>query len=137
MRTKFIIGLVVILILGVIGWKMYNKPHSDMEAATPDFTLSATELFNDFAQDENKANEKYLDKVIQVRGKVQKINESPDKPTKILLAVDDEMLGVRCEMDANAKHDLSSVNKGEEVALKCKCSGKLMDVVLVRCVLID
>jgi hypothetical protein len=133
MKKWIYLALAVVIIGGLIAYKVYNKPHKDVAAITADYTLDAEELFNAFQENESKANEMYLDKILQVTGKVRKIEQS-EEYTVLILESGDLMGGIRCEF---APGDLSGaeISEGEEVTLKGICSGSLMDVVLVRCTL--
>ena len=75
---KKIIGalLVVALIGGVVAYKMYNKPHRDIDAEQAVATMSAGELFNLYESHEDSANTLYLDKVVEVTGTISELSEN-------------------------------------------------------------
>lgn len=127
-------ALLLAIIGGGLAYYLWNKPHQNMEQAAVDTTLSAKDLFTAFDTDEQKANERYLDKVIQVSGVVTSSSQGEDGLTKISLESGDEMFGTICELDALSKHKRTQFTPGETITIKGKCTGKLMDVVLVRCV---
>ena len=104
-----------------------------MRNAKADISLKAAQLFSEYEADEKAANTKYLDKTVEVTGKVQS-TESKEGKTSITLDAGGLMGGVICTLDELTKHKRTSFKEGEEVTLKCKCTGMLMDVVLVRCV---
>lgn len=126
--------VLVALIGGGIGYYQWNKPHQNMESAAADLTMEATALFAAFEADENAANAAYLDKIIQVSGTVITSSIGEDGLVKVTLDSGDAMFGVICELDALATHQRTQFLPGEPLTVKGKCSGKLMDVVLVRCV---
>ena len=119
---------------GAFGFYMYNKPHQNMSKAAAEMQLSATQLFTDYENDEATANGKYLDKIMEVSGKVKEVTTDENGMTSLTLESGSEMFGVICQMDNLTKHDRTDFKEGEEVKLKGICTGVLMDVVLVRCV---
>lgn len=131
---KILLALLMLgLVGGAVGLYYFNKPLEAMAGQKADFELSAAELYNAFELDEAAANAKYLDKVVQVTGTVLEVKPDETGKTGILLDAGG-MFGVNCKLDDLAKDQRTSFTEGEAVTLKCICTGKLMDVVLVRCV---
>lgn len=128
---------IFILAAGVVGYFIYNKPHQNMQRAKAAYQLSATELFSMFESNENQANEKYLDQIIEIRGSVQSVSTDEDGQLSITLDCGNDMFGVICQLDDLTKQEKTSFEVGETVNFKGICTGMLMDVVLVRCVLVD
>lgn len=137
MKNIFKYGLLLALIGAGIGVYLWNKPHENMDRAKTDVQISASELFTAFAENEAQANETYLDKVIAVTGKVREVSNSPEGITKVTLDSGDEMFGVICQLDELSDHQRTDFQPGEAVTFKGKCTGMLMDVVLVRCVEVE
>ncbi len=127
-----------LLLLAVIGggfvYWLWNKPHENMERADADIAIAATTLFDQFNEDETAANTAYLDKVIAVSGQVSSSSKNEDGQVKVTIQSSDEMFGIICELDPLTTHQRTEFTPGETVTMKGKCTGKLMDVVLVRCV---
>lgn len=135
-RKKILIGLVVAALGGgAYGYYLWNKPPMDMASAKVDMSLDAKDIYNQFNTDENSANAKYLDKVIQVKGVVSSIDKE-NGTIAIMLDSGDPMGGVLCELDPLAKHEKTDFQEGENVVFKGTCSGKLSDVQISRCVLV-
>jgi hypothetical protein len=127
---KFLpIVLVLALLGGGYGYMQWNKKHADVAAAKSDVAISPSDLLKEFNEDENLANSKYLDKVIEVEGTVKSIN-TVDVGGSVSLDTGDEMASVTCEFE-NAS-DVVGVKVGDKLRVKGLCSGKLIDVVLNR-----
>ena len=138
MFKKLILAFLLLGLLAAgIGLYLYFKPVKSFEHASPDMSLDAGTLVKDFQADESKANSRYLNKLLQVSGTVSDISEDEKGLTNINLGVDGEMAMVSCSMDTAVRSDFNSVKSGQTVRLKGLCSGMLMDVVLVKCVLIE
>ena len=74
MLKKIIIVFVLLIAIGsLVFYKIYNKPHIDIEETKPDVSLASSFLKDQFINDEDKANTKYLDQIIQIKGPIVKI----------------------------------------------------------------
>jgi len=125
--------LIVFIILGLVGafvgYKMFNKPLENIRSIPADYTLTPAHLLNEFENDENTANALYLDKVIEVSGRVEKVSNEGDKMT-LYIDAQNEISNVIFQLA-----DLDpSIKVNDELTLKGICTGYLMDVVLVRAV---
>jgi hypothetical protein len=130
---KFLPALVIIIIAGLaVGYYLYNKPHREADDVAPDYTMTPAELLSAYEQDETTADATYLDKVISLQGTVLTVNNL-DQGSSISLDAGNEMASVICEFES--KDAVNGVQVGQQVTVKGFCSGKLMDVVLVRCIL--
>lgn len=130
MIKKIIYSVLIIGIIGAsIGYYMYTKPLPGTESLKTNFSISSIDLLSEFEDDEEKANQKYLDKVIEVKGKVTKTNIN-NGITNVYLATENELSNIIFQLE---KHD-PTIQKGQEITLKGICTGYLMDVVLVRSV---
>ncbi len=130
---KKILIITVILVLGaaIYGYLEFNRGVESNAEAKSDVTISANELLTAFQTNEEEANAKYNDKVVEVTGAVRDAQQSEGKLV-VSLDAGDSMAGVTCEMDPDNKR--TDYKTGDQVTFKCTCSGMLMDVVLVRCV---
>lgn len=134
---KVLITLLSLAAIGMgVGYLIYNKPFEDMNRAKADATLSASELFTAFESDEAAANEQYLDKVVQVSGTVREASTDASGIISITLESGNELAGVICQLDNLSEHPRKEFKPGEQITIKGVCTGMLMDVVLVRCVLV-
>lgn len=132
-RNLFFITLVVLVAIGIYAWYLYNKPHTDLNSVSPDVILTASSLFAEYNADEVAADARFLGKIVEVTGIVESIEAREGIIPKIILATGDPLSEIQCEMAGN---NVKSVNNGEELTLRCVCSGKLMDIILNKCVII-
>lgn len=122
--------LIIAIGSGIFGYMQYNKSHKETDGATADVVISPKELLDAYDGDESAANQLYLDKIIEVEGTVRSINEV-EVGSSISLDTGDEMSSIICEFEM--LDAISSVKVGDKVTVKGFCTGKLMDIVLVRC----
>lgn len=71
---KIVIIFVILLVFMLIGYKYLYQEHRDVANEKAVFSVSVKELLNDFIKDEEKANAKYLDKSITVKGKITNVD---------------------------------------------------------------
>ncbi len=130
LKTFIVIFLIGCLLTVLIGYYMYNKPHRDVRSEKP-VMISSVDLISAYQKNETEANQKFLDKAVQITGKIENIETNNDGFIVITMQGENPMAGVRCTLK-----DKISVQIGEVVTLKGRCTGFLSDVILIDCVLI-
>jgi hypothetical protein len=133
MRKRYFFGISTVLLF-LAAWSIYKvtMPHHNASGEQAVASLSATTLYYEFLNSENNANKKWLGKIIEVSGHISSINESGGYISINLMGSSEG--GVNCSF---MKKDLDSgekYNKGDSITIKGKCTGFLMDVNLVDCV---
>jgi hypothetical protein len=123
-------ALVILTTSGFVAYRMYTKPHRNVEQAKA-VTVSAVKLVSEYEANEPMANGQYLDKVLEVDGEITEISKNQIGETVIALKGTD-MGTVRCTVEGSAPAEITTGNKA---LLKGICTGYLMDVIMVRCVL--
>lgn len=118
------------------GYYLFNKPHESIIDETPVFRSQAVGIVNEFEADENSANTKYLGKVIEVEGTISDKSMDEKGVLNITLKGGD-LAGIGCQFDKNFQKDAMGFKNGDQVKIKGICTGILMDVVLVDCVMSD
>jgi tRNA_anti-like len=133
-RTILWIGI-PLLLLAAFAWAyhLYVKPHQSAAGVTADFTINADSLYSQYQADEHAADQKYLGKVIEVSGKLSEIQHSGSNEVWIL-SPQGAAGGINCQLFAGSKPD-QEPKSGDVVTVKGRCTGFLMDVNLVDCVL--
>ncbi|MEQ1587819.1 MAG: hypothetical protein ABL895_18175 [Cyclobacteriaceae bacterium] len=130
---KILIG--ILLALGVTSgviYLMYNKPHRNPATETP-IKVSATELFKSFESNETEANQLYLDKVLEVTGKITEVSSNQNGMPVLALETENIVFGVRCTMENGEL--ITQV--GETVTVKGICTGYLSDVIITNAIRVD
>ena len=126
--------VLVIAIAGYYGYSEYNRPHKDTKALTVQEKMAATALIAAYENDENTANTKYLNKVIQVTGAI--ISAEADKDGVITVYIGDgaSMASVSCALEKNKNYNAETFKKGNAVTITGLCNGYLTDVIMNRCI---
>lgn len=133
---KVLLWLFVIALLGfgiMRGYLYYlkNKPHRDV-TKEQGIIVTADQIFTEFTTNEAAANQKYLNKAIEVTGEVGEVKKNQDNNTVVVLKTSDPIFGVNCTF----KEDPGAVQAGNQVTFKGICTGFISDVVINEGVLI-
>jgi hypothetical protein len=129
-KKYFFIAGIICLILAVGALYFYNKPHQTAAGLKTDLSIDALDLYNQYQKDEVMANKKFLDKIIEVKGMVTDVQQS-----SVQLGAGEAMGGINCSLAGNNEGKTPLPSKGARITVKGKCSGMLMDVNLVDCVI--
>lgn len=125
--------LVIVLVAAGFGFYSYNKKPADIRTTSANYQLTAAALLEEFNKDETVANQKYVDKVLSVQGRVSEVKLDADGQATVILDCGDPMAAITCSFYENEAGSLKNINVGTEITIKGKCTGKLMDVVLNKC----
>lgn len=135
-RLAFIGVIILVIIISITAYYRYNQPRQNVAAQDADVTMNATQLYQQYNEHEPEANKKYLDKIVEVKGKVSEVQNN-NGLIVLLINAGNGMGGINCSMkDKSSVTNMQQV-KDKEVVVKGKCTGFLMDVNLVDCVLIQ
>lgn len=134
MLKKIFLFIIVLAVAGgAYGYYLFNKPHQSVTDQPPAFTLQSQILVDSFEKDENAANKLYLGKIIEVSGVVSE--RSVDEKGKMSITLQGpDMAGIGCVFEKASQTKASTLTEGQKVTIKGICTGLLMDVVLVDCV---
>lgn len=127
------VGLAVVLMFAL---KQYNEPLRDIRNSKPLVILSADQLIDDFQKDEQEATIKYSEKILQIDGNFFGVS-TLDGNTVITLKNNESNSSVICHMLSEENLKALKLKKGQDISIKGNCTGFLLDVMMVRCVLIE
>jgi len=102
---------------------MFNMPHRNVQNASTDFSLTASQLVTEYLENPTKANEKYLaddgdSKVLEIKGTVAKISEDFNGQKVVLLQETTDKAGVSCTFTQETNKNASTVQVGETITIK-------------------
>jgi len=128
-KKILVVVLLIVAALAIGAYMQWNKPHPKAEDQQA-VSINAENLFTAFTTDETKANNTYLNKVLDVNGTVGELSKNQDGKTVAVLTVSDPMGGVQCTF-----RDDVSLKEGAPVHVKGFCNGYTLVVLLNDCVL--
>jgi hypothetical protein len=134
--------LALILITGAVGISvatyLYFK-HIELCDYETGLHFDARTLVDEYNDSEAKANDKYLGKVVQVRGLIKGYSGNPNGSFSIYL--NDSFFGVTCTFDSAyaAYHQelFNQLKLEQQIDIKGRCDGILTDVRLSKCSFVD
>lgn len=133
LKFKIIIGFVILFLIAIIiGIKTYNKPHTDVAKTAANFKLSSNDLLDEFILDETSADKKFANKIVEITGVVQNVSTAKGKG---IITLKGQEANVVCQLNESENKNLFQLKKGQNIVIKGQCSGFLMDVMMINCIL--
>ncbi len=103
---KIVISSLVLILVLFLGYKYLYHEHRDIATEKAAFSVTVNQILKEFVADETKANAKYLDKSITVKGKITTIDSVTNS------VVLDEKVFVLFTNSANVKLNENIVVQG-------------------------
>jgi hypothetical protein len=132
MMKKILLVILVIAVVGVgAGIYLWNKAPAKVEDSASS-AINADDLAIAFTTNEQQANGKFLNKVLDVSGTIAEVTKNQDGKTVITLGVaSDPLSGIQCTMrESRVKAEV-----GKPVTIKGFCNGYTLVVLLSDCII--
>jgi len=102
---------------------MWLMPHRNVQATAVDFNLTSSELVQEYLNNSQKANSKYLQeegdsKILAITGKINSTSEDMEGNTTILLKNEGDNLGVLCYFMKGTNINTQTLKVGDIVTVK-------------------
>ncbi len=124
-KRGLLIAAAILVTLFIGGYYFINAPKAGVKSVKAAYSLTADDLYTEYAADEEAGNKKYIDQVLQVDGPVAEILTDENQAMVLILKTSESEGGVMCTLEKEA-----DVAVGDAVSVKGRCTGMLMDVVL-------
>ncbi len=139
-RKIKMVTLFLILVVASMGLyiylELYNKPHVDVSRSSPNISVDSSIILKDFEDSEADANTKYLEKIVQVTGVISELNTNKGK-TIVTISGQNTFGSIMCHLSPEENIKADHLKEGQNITIKGICTGYLMDVILVKCVIIN
>ena len=123
----------VLLLAGFLFYNYLFRKHTTVKG-NADISITAPKLFSAYSHDEQAANAHYLNKIIEVTGKVTALQKNQDGHSVLILDGNDPLFGISCTLE----NESTRLHAPEDtITLKGICRGFLSDVVLTDCIVVD
>jgi hypothetical protein len=126
LKIGFIL-LVTGLVAAALVWKFYvNKPHDNIEKATPAYSVSTEEIWSRYNTDRKIADSLYNNQVIEVTGNLSRIDKNDTLVSAIFVMAADSMFGdktIACQMYKKYNEEAVALIAGAKVKIKGFCVG--------------
>lgn len=136
-RYVLLIFIIIITIIALIGYQVWNKPHQDIKNAVAVKT-SAIKLYNSLTNDSANTKALFVNKIVAVSGEVKQVSRNQQNQQVILLKTNISDGSVNCTMEENIKN----IKAGDMILIRGICIGYIGgdndmqlpgDVFLIRC----
>lgn len=135
----FNVIICTLFIISIILSSQCSSPEKPGEDASIKYKIEAADLYDAYSKNEEEANQKFLNRMIEVSGPLASI-QTDIKNNTILFLLDD-LFGIRCSLDstysASNTEVLIGLSPGENISVKGKCNGLQSDVQLSECVILN
>lgn len=128
MNKKLFIAILVVGLMAILGgsavvFYLWNMPHRDVVAATPDFTLSSEAFISEYFENSDAANIKYLSedgdsKIVVLSGLVASISSNQAGDKVVLIKESDAKVGVAFTFTPDTNASASALQAGQPVSIK-------------------
>ncbi|MDA3954285.1 MAG: hypothetical protein PF485_11605 [Bacteroidales bacterium] len=120
--------LTIVVIIGIataggVAFYLFNMPHRNVLATKADFSLTSTEIVNEYLNHKDGANEKYLaadgeSKILEITGVVSKISEDFNGQKVVLLKDENDNAGVSATLTTESGQLASVLQIGQTITIK-------------------
>lgn len=124
---KWIIILVIAIVVSIFGYNYIYQDHRDIESEQAEFTMTSSEVNQLFSENSTSAEQKFLNKTIEVSGIITDINSND-------ITISDSVF---CQFSNNLE---TSLDKNENIKIKGRVIGYddlLEQVKLDQCTIIN
>jgi hypothetical protein len=130
-KQKIFLGIAIIVAGAAwYGYAQYTRKNKDLAYTKSDVRITSGELIRSFEADEKLSNEKFLDRIISVEGRLKEINKDEKGYFTLVLGTTNSMSSVRCSMDSAHQQDIASIKPGGQIIIKGVCTGFNKDELL-------
>lgn len=111
--------LIVVVTGGAVAYYMYNEETADIVNKKPDLTVDAGSMISEFQKDTTAASKKYMDKIVNLTGRLKKI----DTTGTLIFGTEDDPSEVVVGLDRRHMKDYVGLSVGSTVTVQGRCSG--------------
>ena len=131
---KILSTLVSLLFIALaIGSSSDSATEEEISSQDPAYQVTAAQLYADYETNGVAADQKYKGKVILVVGEVENIDRDIMDDIYVTLATGELIGSVQCMFSESHANEASALRKGQRIAIKGKCDGQMMNVILRGC----
>ena len=122
-KRIIIIGIIaIIIIIALYAWYEYNRTVQGLNDVSADYTVNATALINEYVSNETTANQKYQNKILEVKGMIKTVEHNSGTGI-VVLGDTTDMSGVRCILDSTSSATAGSLQRGAVITIKGAITG--------------
>lgn len=136
-KIKIVFGFIILFSIAVIvGWSQYNKAHVNVNKVKADYVLTVDKFIKDYSTDETLADSNYVNKIIEIKGRLGSVSSSNGKLIATF-SIPDSETGITCNFQSKETDKIARFKIGQIVTVKGICTGMLLDIMMKECVLVE
>lgn len=133
--------LLIVFIVGLVGayfvYDNFLKTAPAMKRLDAEYQVNAVAFYSEFDENEETANAKYLNKIVEVKGIITDI-ETPEGSLPTISLKTEGFGVVKCTMEsALDDDDLNKIKLNSTITMRAECIGVLLDVLLIRSIIVE
>jgi len=137
LRSIYGISILLFLLTGLlISGTFCRQNTATSPLAKADVLVNAADLAASFDSNEVFSDSLYLYKVLSVRGMIKKILEK--QSGNYVISLGDLLPGkpvVDCHLDSIYNRQVLYLKNGDSVTIRGTCAGRLLNVILIQCII--
>lgn len=138
MLHKIIRAITIVIAVALIAYIAFLKmPGASASSKEVVAELTASELYEAFEINENKANTTYLGKAVIISGTIDDKYEDETGAPVLLIGPSGQDPVALITLEQNQKSKLANFEIGSDIKVKGLCSGMLMEVTLTKGIIED
>lgn len=124
-RKRILLLVVLITIAGaaIYAWREFNRRNEDLSDVKEKYSVEATQLINEFNQNDSAANARYLGQVVAVNGMVKGLEKDGEGRYTLVMGDTTDMSSVRCALDSSHAADATGLQRGQSVKIRGAFTG--------------
>jgi len=132
----FFVALALLIVGSVVYYFATFDYRNDIASLEVAEYIDTDKLLSIFNEDEQTGNDRFLGRIIVVNGRVSSVSIDGNRPT-IVLETSSPVSEVVCELNGELFNEEHNVQVGDYISIKGECTGYLMDIILVNCIITD
>lgn len=137
MKNVLKISGVLLAVIMIAYLFVMNMPKASVKSVEADYKLNSEQLYSEYSTDEESSDLKYLGRVIELSGVVEDITTDEQGAAVVLLGDGDAVIHAIVTMEEDQKSKLSAYQPGQNITVKAKCNGMLIEVALNKGLIVE
>ena len=134
-RRVIAVLLAVLVLVAVSGCLASEGGTTQVQSEAPAFTMTADQLYAEYAANQVAADQKYKDQVVSVSGPITDIGKDISDTAYVVIGGTDSLDGVQCFFSSGSESQVAAMSKGQSITVKGRVQGKVANIVLQDSVL--
>ena len=133
-KRPFYILIIILLAVNVYYYVLpyFTIANENLENVASVVSLNSNDLIAAYLSEEEKSNQIYTDKIIEVTGFVKEVTFLNNRNT-VLLYSTNRTSGVICDVHPSQIEKIKTLKEHQEIRVKGICKGFLKDVIVLNC----